>query len=52
MIEPVVGATLSEVLAQNYIREVASSAIKTVILGGVGYVSVKLVDEHILKKKK
>lgn len=52
MIDSLVAVTLSEVLAQNYIKEVASSTLKTVLLGGVGYVSVKLVDEYVLRRKK
>jgi hypothetical protein len=44
--------SLSEVLAQNYIKEVAGSALKCILLGGVGYVSVKLLNEHLLRNNK
>jgi hypothetical protein len=47
----ILGTSLSQVLAQNYIREAAGSALKMIVLGGVGYVSVKLLDEHLAKKK-
>jgi hypothetical protein len=47
----ILGTSLSQVLAQNYICEVAGFALKMVILGGVGYVSVKFVDEYLGKKK-
>jgi len=48
----ILGTSLSEVLAQNYIKEVAGSALKCLLLGGAGYISVKLVDEHLLRKDK
>jgi hypothetical protein len=41
-----VAATLSEVLAQNYIMDVFSFCLKSLILGGVGYMLVKFVDER------
>lgn len=46
----IIATTLSQVLAENYIKETAAFVAKCVVLGGVGYVSVKLVDE--LKNKK
>jgi hypothetical protein len=48
----ILGVSLSEALAQNYIKEVAGSTLKCVLLGGAGYVAFKLVDDHIIKKKK
>jgi hypothetical protein len=52
MIDTLIAASLSQVLAQNYLKDVVGSGLKTVLLGGIGYVSVKLVDEHIVRKKK
>jgi hypothetical protein len=48
----ILGTSLSQALAQNYIKEVAGSALKSVLLGGTGYIAFKLLDEHIIKKKK
>jgi hypothetical protein len=39
-------ATWSQVLVQNYIIEVLSFCLKFLILGGVGYMLVKLLDER------
>jgi hypothetical protein len=47
-----IGTTLSQTLAQNYICEVVISTAKCLLLGAVGYVAAKLLDEHIIKKKK
>jgi hypothetical protein len=38
--------TLSQVLAQTYIIEVLSFCLNSLILGGVGYMFVKLFDER------
>jgi hypothetical protein len=45
-------ASLSQVLAQNYIIFLASFAGKCLLLGGLGYISVALIDKLITKKRK
>jgi hypothetical protein len=52
MIDIVVVASLSEVLALNYIKEKAAFVAKSACIGGAAYVAVKLADEHMNKKKK
>jgi hypothetical protein len=52
MIDIVVAASLSETLALNYIKEKVGFVATSVSIGGAVYGAVKLLDEHIIKKKK
>jgi hypothetical protein len=52
MIDILIAASLSEVLASNYIKEKAAFVAKSACIGGAAYFAVKLVDEHMNKKKK
>jgi hypothetical protein len=52
MIDIVIAASLSETLALNYIKEKAGFIATSACIGGAAYVASKLVDEHIIKKKK
>jgi hypothetical protein len=51
MVDLMIATTLSETLALNYIKEKASFIATSACIGGAAYVAVKLVDEHIKKKK-
>jgi len=52
MVDLIIAVTLSETLALNYIKEKAGFIATSACIGGAAYVAVKLVDEHIIKKKK
>jgi hypothetical protein len=52
MIDIVIAASLSETLALNYIKEKAGLIATSVCIGGAAYLASKLLDEHIINKKK
>lgn len=51
MIDPEFATSLSQVLAQNYIKSVAKTTLKSALIGTAAYVAVDMVSK-VLKDKK
>jgi hypothetical protein len=51
MIDPELATSLSQVLAQNYIKSVAETTLKSALIGTAAYVAGNIVSK-VLKDKK